>query len=274
MQDRKISTTSAGPTPSTPGVIVYTQKFDVTGDTEATLEHAKMTFEWSNASVTPRLTGTLHVVNGTSARYRVRLDSYDKNNSLLGSTYDNKKGTPIHVSPKDITVDMSGKAAPNVYYVQVVLEKQGTGDWRTRDSYNVDLLLQTDDVKILGAGIDVGGQNFANRAPTDSATVWWKIGDDGKLTATYTGWLHFLQFDRPGRVVIKAINSLTGAEAARTEGDSHTPADNSHYSFEDTLSVASFATNVEVVMQSFSTDPETGQGVWQDVHSQTVSVAE
>jgi hypothetical protein len=158
--------------------------------------------------------------------------------------------------------------------VQVVLEKQGTGDWRTRDTYNVDLLLQTDEVRILGVGIDVGGPNFANGAPTDSAIVWWKIGDDGKLTATYTGWLHFKRFDRPGRVVIKAINSLTGVEAARAEGDSHTPRDDAHYSYVDTLSVESDATGLEVVMQSYSTDPDTGQGVWTDVHSQTVNVAE
>jgi hypothetical protein len=277
---QKHTTSTTPPSPSSPGVVVYTEQFEVTGDSEVTLNDANLTFEWSNADVKPQLTGTLHVVNGINARYRVRVDCYDRLSNKIGTAYDNTDGTPIHASPKDIPVDMTGNAAPNVYYVKVALEKQGTSpNWHSRDAYDIFMRLSDDEVRILGDGIDIGGPDFSNGAPTDSATVSWNIGDDGKLTATYSGYLHFKKFDRPGRVVVRAINTLTGAEAARAEGDSHTPADNGHYRYPETggpetLTVESYATNLQVIMQSFSTDPETGQGTWSDVHSQTVSVAE
>ena len=176
----------------------------------------------------------------------------------------------------DIAVDMNGAAGPNVRRAVVALEKQGTSaKWKTKDESDV-LELDTfdDSVTIRGSGIDVGGADFANGAPTGPATVSWRFGDDGTLTATYTGYLHLTNFHQgSGRVVIRAINSLTGRASATAEGDTHTAEDNGHHAYQDTLAVVSDVAELEVAMQSWVTDPETGQGSWTDVDSQTVNVA-
>jgi len=280
MQYPELSTTPAGPSPSTPSALVDNDPFPTMfhdPDSEVTFTDGNIAWQWGNGTVTPRLTGTLHVVNGDDARFRVRVDSYDANNNKVGTAYDKDNGHPIHTDdPKDIAVDMNGAAGPNVRRAVVALEKQGTSaKWKTKDESDV-LELDTfdDSVTIRGSGIDVGGADFANGAPTGPATVSWRFGDDGTLTATYTGYLHLTNFHQgSGRVVIRAINSLTGRASATAEGDTHTAEDNGHHAYQDTLAVVSDVAELEVAMQSWVTDPETGQGSWTDVDSQTVNVA-
>jgi hypothetical protein len=97
---------------------------------------------------------------------------------------------PIHTdSPKDIAVNMSAVAGANVRRARVALEKQGTTvKWLTKDESDFLFLNTfTDSVTIRGSGIDVGGPDFSNGAARAPASVPWKIGDAGTLTATYSG---------------------------------------------------------------------------------------
>jgi hypothetical protein len=282
MQHRKLSTTVAGPTPSPLTTIVDNDPFPTLyhdPDSEVTFSGGNVAWAWGNGTVTPQVTGTLHIVNGDDAKFRVRVDSYDSDGNLVGSAYDKKQGHPRHTdAATDIPVDMNAKSGPNIRRAIVALEKEGIGpQWHTKDE-SIVLELDTfdDDVTILGSGIDVGGLGFSKGNPTEPAIVSWKIGDDGMLTATYTGYLHFDDFNKDaGRVIIRAIDPLSGREAARTEGGSHSPPDTGYYHYPDTLAVVSEKAYLEVVMQSWVvTDPETQQGTWEDVGSQTVSVAQ
>ena len=289
MQHRNISTTVAGPTPSPPTTIVDNDPFPTLyhdPDSEVTFSGGNVAWAWGNGTVTPQVTGTLHIVNGDDAKFRVRVDSYDSDGNLVGSAYDKKKGHKRHTdAATEIPVDMNAISGPNIRRAIVALEKEGIGpQWHTKDE-SIVLELDTfdDNVTILGSGVDVGGPDFSNGAPTDPASVSWEIGDDGMLTATYTGYLHLKGFHGgSGRVVIRAINPISGLEVARAEGDAYSPPDNGYHRYPDsppdtpeTLAVASDAPALEVVMESWVvTDPETQQGTWEDVGSQTVSVAQ
>jgi hypothetical protein len=270
----------AGIVATTSGAVVDNDEFpDLLQDSEVTLTDGNVAFRWANAVVTPELTATLHIVNGDDACYRTRTDSLDSAGNLIGSAYDEQAGHCRHSdAATDIPVDMEASAAPNVRKVQVVLEKQGTGgNWRTKDTSSLTSLTTfADDVTILGGGIDVGGPNWVNGAPTGPATVTWAIDNAGALTATYTGNLHLKSFyPGSGRVVIRAINPLTGFQVGRTEGPPHTPADNAHHAYPDTLSVTSSSgANLQIAMQSLVTDPVTGASTWQDVGTQTVNVSQ
>jgi hypothetical protein len=284
MQHRNISTTVAGPTPSPLTTVVDNDPFPTLyhdPDSEVTFSDGNVAWAWGNGTVTPQVTGTLHIVNGDDAKFRVRVDSYDSDGNLVGSAYDKKKGHPRHTdAATDIPVDMNAISGPNIRRAIVALEKEGIGpQWHTKDeSILLELDTFDDDVTILGSGIDVGGLGFSESKgkPTEPAVVSWKLGDDGMLTATYTGYLHFDDFNKDaGRVIIRAIDPISGREAARTEGGSHSPPDTGYHHYPDTLAVVSEEASLEVVMQSWVvTDPETQQGEWEDVGSQTVSVAQ
>jgi hypothetical protein len=252
--------------------VVDNDPVQVLVDPEVKLIDANVAFAWGSGSTDSRLTGTLHIVDGDDARFRVKLASYDRSSKLLGTTYNTLAGTPIHTdAAKDIAVDMKGTSAPFVSRVEVSVQKQGTGDkWRTKGTNNTPFLnLADDDVTILGTGIDVGGSSFFMGAPLTPAKLRWALGDDGKMTGTYDGYLHFQDFSRCGRVELRYLSQL-GLRTATVDGPQHCPADDAHYQEHDTLAApaSSLASKVEVAMQS-----KTG-GVWQDVNTQTVSIAE
>lgn len=262
------------------GVVVDNDGFpDLLADPEITLTGANIAFTWGSSTVTPRLTATAHVVDGDNTCYRVRTDSLDADGTLIGSAYDDETGHCRHSdAPVDIPVDMLAVGGPDVKQLVVALEKQGTADrWRTKDTSQVrELNTHDDKAKVLGAGIDIGGPDWLNGAPTTSARVSWELGADGLMTATYEGTLHLKSFyPGSGRVVIRAYDPITGFRYATDEGPAHTPADNGLHSYDDTLSVTSGrGTSLEVIMQSLVTDPLTGTASWQDVSRQTVSAAE
>jgi hypothetical protein len=266
---------SIGPgSANSPAAVVDDDPFNpLIQDSEVTFADGNVAWEWGGRAVTPRITGTLHVVKGDDADFRVRVVSYDKDGNVLGRAYDDKDGHPRHSDdPKDYTVDMTGVAGPDVHSVRVALEKKGLSDtWQTRQASEVeDVDTFEDSFTILGAGIDVGGAGFASGSPTDPAIVSWKIGDDGALTASFRGYLHLrTNYPAPGRIVIRSLDP-TGAEHDRDEGAAHGPADNGTM---DTLAVDSADGTLVVEMQAYVADPVTLQSSWQVVSSTTVNVA-
>lgn len=262
------------------GVVVDNDGFfDLLADPEVTLTDENIAFRWGRDTVTPRLTATLHIVDGDDGCYRVRTDSLDADGALVGSAYDDETGHCRHSdAPVDIPVDMLAVGGPDVKQLVVALEKEGTaGRWRTKDTSEMrELNTHDDKAMVLGGGIDIGGSGWLNGFPTSPARVSWDIGDDGRMTATYDGTLHLKGFyPGSGRVVIRAYDPVTGFRYGTDEGPAHTPADNGLDSSHDTLSVTSSnGTSLEVIMQSLVTDPLTGTASWQDVNQQTVSAAE
>jgi hypothetical protein len=266
------------------GVVVDNDAFpDLLDHAEVTLTDGNVAFRWSNAVVTPRLTATLHIVEGDDACYRVRTDSFDAAGQLVGRAVDLEDGhCPRNDDATDIPVDMQAIGGPDVRRVQVSVQKQvievnKPPKWQSKDTSSLPYLTTHDDeVRILGSGLDVGGETWLTGAPTDAARVSWAIGDDGRLTATYTGFLHMKGFGSDaGRVVIRAINPFLDFTVATTEGGSHIPADNGHYAYEDTLAVTSSnGSDLQVATQSLSQATPDDPAVWQDSGTQTVNVAE
>ncbi len=262
------------------GVVVDNDGFpDLLADPEVTLTDENIAFTWGVGTVTPRLTAVMHVVKGDNTCYRVRTDSLDADGTLVGSAYDDETGHCRHSdAPVDIPVDMRAVGGPDVKQVVVALEKQGTADrWRTKDTSEMrELSTHDDKAKVLGAGIDIGGPDWLNGAPTTSARISWELGADGLMTATYDGTLHLKGFyPGSGRVVIRAYDPVTGFRYGTDEGTAQTPADNGLHSYPETLSVTSSnGTSLEVITQSLVTDPLTGTASWQDVSRQVLSAAE
>jgi hypothetical protein len=233
-------------------------------------------FTWYRGAVAGHLTGTMHVDNGQLAQYRVRVDALTGNNDEIDDpVYDKKAGTSPSSASQDIPVDISVPSAPNLVKMKVVLEeKSSSPKWVERGEYYTQAVPRTDDVKILSKHLDVGGIGFANGEPTDDASVTWDVGDDGALTATYRGYLHFTGAAASGRVELRSIDPLLGTVSATEDGDTHeTNGNGPVVSPQDTITLTSSSSpTVEVVMQSWVPTPDGGH--WDDIASQTVSAGE
>jgi hypothetical protein len=258
--------------PTVSGTVVDNDPLTVSG-THASLEDGNVAFEWGRGNVSSRITGTVHVGGSDRARFRVKVDSYDRYGDKVGTAYDVTDGT--YKGPGDtFPVDMEATSAPYIQRVVVSVQKKPDTKWITQGSNDLSYLtLHDDEVQILGTGIDLGGAGFDHHAPTGSATVSYAIGDDGKLTETFRGYLHVEDsYPASGRIEIRALNPLGGFELDSAASGTHTPDENGQ---SETLSVETSSDNkLEVAMQAFLADPATGAGSWQDVGTQSVSVAE
>jgi hypothetical protein len=249
---------------------VSTVRFNNTG---------QLQYTWNGGVVSAHLTGTVHVDDGQNAQFRVRIDSRDANDKVLGTTYDRKRGTPITTSSQDISVDMAAVSAPNLNNVLIVIEeKSTTAKWDNRGQATEAVQPHTDDVMVLGTHIDAGGPIFSptTGAPTalPPATIAWSLGSDGALTATYNGYLHLDGLAGSARVVLRAINPFTHAVIAETDGPTDTSDGAGHDVYgPETISVtSSFAPSVDVVTQSFVSSPSGDH--WSDIASQNISAGE
>jgi hypothetical protein len=267
---------------SAQAAVVDNYGFSMWGNPDLQFSDGNMAFDWEHSVTSGHLTGTMKVIkNGNNASFRVALQSYDINNKQIGDTvYDDADGTPVHTNgSKDIPVDMDAVSGPGVTQVKVLLQKKGTTDkFITKDYTYATVLTHPDDVTILGSGIDVGGWGFDTTTgePTAPATVWWKIGADGQLTANYHGWLDLdsIFYRGVGRVEIRAINNA-GKVLATADGPAHQLTTPAFEPFEDTLSVTTAdAIRLKVKMQTQGTDPYTGDPIWLDAGEQIVTVAE
>jgi hypothetical protein len=251
------------------GDVVDTDAIQVLGNSDISLTDGSVAFRWGRGTTSSRLTGTLHLLDADKARWRVRVDSFDRSGKRIGRAYDVADGTPVKKEVKDIPVDMAGTSAPYVGRVLVAVEMQGASDkWVTKASNDTYMNLHDDAVTLLGAGIDVGGPGFGTTGPLTPAFITWKIGDDGELTATYSGVMYHDDLALCGRVVLRSLAS-TGFQVGELDGPQHCPPDNGFYHDADTLATApsADANRVEVAMQ-------TKNGGWNDVNTQIVSIAE
>ncbi len=240
---------------------------------EVTFTDGNVAFRWSNGEVSARVTGTLHIVEGDDACFRLRTDELDSSGNLIASTSSREDGQCPHTDDQvDIPIDLQTTGGSDVRRVRVAVEKKKNGVWNTKEtSATVSVGTSSDGVTILASGIDVGGAGWLSGAPTDAANVTWEIEADGQLTATYNGFLHLKNpIGGAGRVQIRAINPVTGFQVGSADGASHAPADNAHIAYEDTLSVTtSSGPQLQVAMQTLAPG-----GVWQDAGTQTVTAAE
>jgi hypothetical protein len=253
--------------------------FYMNSDPEVSLMQGNLANDWSHGTITPRVTGDLTVVNGDDASYRVRVDSIDLDNAVVGTTYYNPRPKGFKDDDEhDFAVDMTATAAPNLGEVEIALEKKGSDTWVEKSHFYLPVLKypKSDDVQILDTGIDVGGSLFdsATHAPVDSAKVSWHIGDDGKLTASYDGYLHLEPRFYPGiaRVQIRALNDA-GKVLATDTGPAHYQNTPVYQSDEDELSVTTTdATRLKVKIQVQDRYTQ----AWTDLpgDEQTVSVAD
>jgi hypothetical protein len=253
-------------------VVVDNDEVQIFSDPEVDLVDGNVAFTWTNGTTGSRLTGTLRIVNGDDASFRVKVTSYDRAGNSLGNAYDDSAGHAIHTDDaKDIAVDMTAKSAPYVARVDVSVQKKSDATWHTKATNNTPYLtLHDDDVTLLGTGLDVGGSGFSAGAPTGPAKMHYTLGDDGKMTASLTESLHFDAFSRLGRVELRSLSSFPGLPSVNVDGPQHSAPDNGYYRYGDTIATApsSGSNRVQVAMQS-----KTG-GAWSDVNTQTVGIAE
>jgi hypothetical protein len=254
-------------------VVVDNDPVQVLTDPEVTLVDGNVAFTWGNGTTGSRLTGTLHIVNGDDASFRVKVASFDRAGTNIGNAYDDSAGHAIHTdAAKDIPVDMTAKSAPYVHRVEVSVQKKSDTTWHTKQTNNTPYLtLHDDDVKLLGVGLDLGSSGFLNGAPTGPAKMHYTLADDGKMTASLTETLHFDDFERLGRVQLRSLPTFAGLPSINVTGPQHSAPDDGYYHYTDTITTApsSGTTSVQVAMQS-----KTG-GVWGDLpNTQTVSIAE
>jgi hypothetical protein len=245
------------------------------GVSDVSLMSAESKFTWYNGAVAGHVTGTMHVDNGQLAQYRVRVDGLTGNNDVLSTSYDIKRGTSPSSASQDIPVDVAVPSAPNLLKAKIVLEEKSSGpNWVERGELFTQAVPRTDDVKILSRHLDVGGIGFANGEPTDDAHVTWALSDDGSLTATYRGYLHFTGGTASGRVELRSIDPLLGTATDSEDGETRDYNGNGPFTADqDTITMTSSSSpTVDVVMQTWVDGPDGGH--WDDVASERVSAGE
>jgi hypothetical protein len=277
MQHRKLTTTLAILAATTgvaafaasaqAGVIVDSDPALLTGDPEVTLiGDPEVAFNFDSSGILPKLTGTLAIVDGDDACFRVRLASYD------GATLLHDKPGRQHCMrndlPHEFPINLPEDRDALTDSVVVSVEKDGQQGWTTKDERQINMNTFSDTFRIIGAGVDIGGDTFAAGDPTNNASVAWSI-DDGDATATYNGWYHFDAFLRRGRVQLRMLDE-SGTVVEVQNGPEHFAPDLAHYAYNDVVASTPSpnVVEVEVAMQTKS------GGVFSDVDTETVSIAQ
>ena len=165
------------------------------------------------------MTATIHLTHAERASWRLRVQSFDRSGKRIGTAFDVEDGTTVfNKEVKDIEVDMDATSAPYVARVNVAVQMLNAGDnWVTKASNETNLNLHDDQVTLLGDGLDVGGPGFGAMGLLTPATISWKIGDDGNLTATYCGVMYHddLAALRPCRAALPLLDGNPGRRAQR-----------------------------------------------------------
>jgi hypothetical protein len=279
MQHRKLKTTlailaaAAGVSAFTASANAAVVKDDLVGlyfDPVVNLPGAHLEYDFSNGTITPRLTATLTADNAANACVRAHLYSYD------GDTLLHDKPGAMHCPKNDAhkewPVDLSEDADARTDNVIIAVEKKSASrDWTIKNQTDSNLQTFADIVSAQGNGISASGDDYDPVTDTfgsSFAIVSWSI-DDGEATANFEGDLNFDDFSRWGRVELRALDHA-GNVIDTVDGDPQLPPDNGQYHYEQNLTTAPLADleKVEVVVQS-SLD----MASWQDVVTDTVSIA-
>src|SRR3954453_17379662 len=105
---------------SAQAAVVDNDALALLSDSEVTLTDGNVAFDWTQGTVTPRLTGKLNVVHGRRACYRVNIESYDLSNTRLHSTHGGDE-CPADAKAHTYTVDLSGASDPLMTRVTVAV---------------------------------------------------------------------------------------------------------------------------------------------------------
>jgi hypothetical protein len=90
------------------------------------------------------------------------------------------------------------------------------------------VLTETDDVLIDGTGYDLGGDSFANGAPTEPATLEWHHSDSiGAVAPVLTGTIHFDGVEDLARV--KMISTQPDGDVSTDYSDEENPPTTGHH---------------------------------------------
>jgi hypothetical protein len=250
--------------------VIDNDSFLLIGTNELALTDGNMAFSFSNGTITPRLTATLEGQNADDLCVRARIDSYE-GATLLHSTH-SKKLCLKNDQPYAFPVDFSEAPDARTDNVTVAIEKKSVQGWTTVDDTApgfLDVNTFTDSVRILGSGVDFGGEDYAGGNPTQGGFVSWPL-DHGLVTPHVEGFIHFEGFSNCARIQMRVIGSGPLSLLLETvNGRKECPADLSHQPFPVTLDATATGSvnRVEIVLQTKN------GGSWQDVDSQTVSIA-
>jgi hypothetical protein len=87
-----------------------------------------LTWDLANNTITPRLTGTLYMINARGTQARMRLSHYDVHGTLLrrmaGSTHEPSKNT-LNQYP----INLAGYSNPEIYRVEVAMQVKVGNTW-------------------------------------------------------------------------------------------------------------------------------------------------
>ena len=255
---------------------------DMSGNPDLQFRDGNMAFDWEHSVTSGHLTGTMKVIkNGDNARFRVALQSEDGHGTQIGDTvYDNEAGTLVRTTgAKDIPVDVDATAAAGVRQVKVLLQKQiAGGSFVTKDYTYATVLTHSDDVTILGAGIDVSGPAREPRAHGSGERL---VDVRGRRAADRA--LHRYAAPRPRLLpgtgcASRSAPSTTPARcSARDTGDECKPKDLGYFSCDYDLSVTTAdAKRLKVTMSTSdgSTNKSGDLIDWTADGDQIVNVAE
>ncbi len=241
------------------------------GSTELALTDGNVAFSFANGAITPHLTATLEGENADDLCVRARIDSYE-GATLLHSAY-SKKRCLKRDKPYTQAVDFSEVPDARTDSVIVAIEKENAQGWTTVDDSApgfLDVKTFADEVRILGLGVDYGGDAYAGGVPTSSAHVTYDL-DNGLATAQLDGFIHLEGFSNCARIQLLVLGAGPLSPVAETiNGPKHCPADLSHVSFHDVLATTPSGSlnQVQIVLQTKN------GGSWLNAGNQTVSIAE
>jgi hypothetical protein len=253
--------------------------FYMNSDPEVSLMEGNLANDWSHSIVSPQVTGDLKVVNGDDANFRVRVDSINLDNDVVGTTYYTPKPNGFKDDAEHhFDVNMAATPGPDLGEVEVALEKESSGTWKEKSHFYLPVIRnpRSDEVKIVDTAIDLGGYGFnaLTQAPDNPASITWLIQPDGRLTANYSGYLYLGSdfFPKRARVMIRALNNAGKVldKAAGAAQYQQTP--EFMTSPQEALSVTSSdATRLQVAIQEW----DDYLNDWVDIAGdrQTVSVA-
>jgi hypothetical protein len=221
---------------------------------------ATESYDWTQAKITPQLIGSI-TYQGANACYRVRIDSYDRNNNLL----DTQNGPSFcSTDPNSHTrsFDITGSTQPLLYGVTVALqEKGGQGGWQTYASTNYSHVNTHDDnnVNVAYTNYTIGGLVQWGLDPTNHSMGEWK----GSLTLAGA--------TDPARVSLRYLDEM-GNQVDRVDGPKIKPDSAGNYFSREDLSnnatPSTSALEMQIVLQTY-----TG-GNWVNRRSTTVAMAE
>ena len=219
-------------------------------------------WDWTNGTIKPHLTGTL-TYQGANACYRVSTTAYDQNLNVIYTKHGNG-WCPTGTGSQNQPIDLPGNSSPRIDSLYVSVEEKGSNhDWQPYATSNpIRPTLHSD----LNVNVSDGPYTV------DGEVDYTLDKSSGKMSAYWRGSLTLAGAPKQpaARILLRLLDD-TGTQVDRLPGTSVTPDDAGNYYDHEDLSFAptSSGTQVEIALQT-----QNSAGLWHDLKSTTVSVAE